>query len=282
MGTIAGLTYAPNISWLLPELPSGERPRALADAGFTAFEFGFPSAVDVETIDEARQEYGLDVILFNQDVPVWDRSHRGYLSDPRQRDEFRRRLDEALSLAGRLRAHKVMLPAGVEIPDVGREHQRDLIVENLRYAGPLAEQAGVMLTVEVINPHDHPGYYLTSSPLAVDIVQTVAHPRVRFQFDTYHLQRMEGNLAETIRRQAAWIGHVQFGDYPDRGQPGTGTIDFDTLLHTLQSVGYEGYVGLEFAPRDQGLQALAWVPEGMRARGDAARGASSQDREKRK
>ncbi|HSB90011.1 MAG TPA: TIM barrel protein [Anaerolineales bacterium] len=260
------IAYAPNISWLLPELPSGERPHVLAHAGFGAIEFGFPSQVDVEAVDEARQEYGLEVALFNQDIPVWDRRNRGYLSDPSRREEFRRRLDEALVLARRLRAGCVMLPAGVELPGMDRARQHDLVLENLREAAPLAADAGVRLTVEVINPTDHPGYFLTSSREALEIVQQVGHPNVRFQFDTYHLFMVEGGLPELFARCAPWVGHIQFGDHPARCQPGTGTIDFSTVLEAIGASGYRGYIGLEFVPRDAGLAALAWVPESMRQR----------------
>jgi hydroxypyruvate isomerase len=136
-----GLAYAPNISWLLRDLPSGERPRALAKAGFEGVEFGFPSSVDIEAIDEARKEYGLEIVLFNQDVPQWDSSNRGYLSDAKLRDDFRRRLDEALTLAGRLRARKVMLPAGVELPGVDRRIQRTRLSRTCWRPPPSAAQA---------------------------------------------------------------------------------------------------------------------------------------------
>jgi hydroxypyruvate isomerase len=265
--TTGDIVYAPNISWLLKELPFSERARALAQAGFGAIEFGFPSQVDVAAIDAARQEYGLEVALFNQDVPVWDRSNRGYLSDPGRRDEFRRRLDEALVLARRLEARHVMLPAGVDVPGIAPKQQRDVVLENLHLAAPLAADAGVVLTIEVINPMDHPGYYLTSWDQAVGIVKEVNHPNVRSQFDTYHLRMVNGSLEDLFRQSTAWIGHVQFGDYPGRGQPGTGTIDFASLLDTARASGYRGYIGLEFVPRDAGLAALAWVPQAMRRRG---------------
>jgi hydroxypyruvate isomerase len=110
---------------------------------------------------------------------------------------------------------------------------------------------------------------LTSSREAVAIVQDINHPNVRFQFDTFHLETVDGHLPELFQRHAPWIGHVQFADYPARGQPGTGTIDFDVVLEALRAAGYRGFIGLEFVPQDAGLAALAWVPEDMRRRGAA-------------
>jgi len=259
------LTFAPNISWLFPELPFARRAQAAADAGFTAIEFGFPSHADLKALETARKNLGLTIVLFNQDVPVWNRQNRGYLVDPARRDEFQRRLDEALEIARRLEVLKIMLPAGVEVPELSRLEMRDCMVENLHYAAPLASQAGVLLTIEVLNPIDNPGYFLTSSQEAIEIVRLVNHPNVRFQFDTYHLQLMEGNLAQTLRDHMPWIGHIQFADYPGRHEPGTGEVDFKLLANVIEDAGYQSFIGLEYIPLAAGAAALAWAPQLLRA-----------------
>ena len=259
------LGYAPNVSWLFPELPFALRPKAVADLGFEAIEFGFPSHADLQALEACRQEQGLRIVLFNQDVPVWDGANRGYLVDPKRRGEFRRTFDQALDLARRLGVEKVMLPAGVVRPDMPPSAQRECMLENLRTAAPQAAQAGVLLTIEVLNPDDNPGYFLTSSAEAIDIVRQVNHPSVRFQLDTYHLQRLEGHLLTTLQANADWIGHLQFADEPGRHEPGTGRIEFEPLLAAAESAGYSGTIGLEYIPQAQGASALAWVPPERRA-----------------
>jgi len=259
------LTFAPNVSWLFPEMPFSRRAQAAADAGFKAVEFGFPSHADLDALQAARDELGMTIVLFNLDVPVWNRDNRGYLVDPSRRDEFRRKLDEALDIARRLGVLKVMLPAGVELPDYKPQEQRECMLENLSYAAPLAESAGTLLTIEVLNPNDNPGYYLTSSQQALSIVKEVDHPHLRFQLDTYHIQMMEGKLDQTIRENAAWIGHIQFADYPGRHEPGTGSLDFLHLIRSIENSDYRGYIGLEYVPFETGAAALNWVPQGMRA-----------------
>lgn len=259
------LAFAPNLSWLFPELPFGERARAAWQAGFEAVEFGFPSHADLQALDGSRQELGLQIVLFNLDVPVWDRANRGYLVDPRRRAEFQRRLDEALELARRLEAHKIMLPAGVELADFSRAEQVDCLLQNLWYAGPLAEEGGVLLTVEALNPFDNPGYFITSGREALELIQKVDHPQVRFQLDTYHIQLMEGNLTNTIRNYISWIGHIQFADAPGRHEPGTGEINFAYLTREIEAAGYTGYVGLEYQPLAAGAAALDWVPASRRS-----------------
>jgi hydroxypyruvate isomerase len=260
----SGLSFAPNISWLLPDLPFGERPAALAQIGFTALEFGFPSHADIPALEAARRELGLEIILFNQDVPVWDAGNRGYLVDERRHTEFQRTLDEALDIARRLGVHKIMLPSGVEVADQTRLVQREWMLANLRSAAPQAERAGVMLTIEVLNPVDNPGYFLTSIEEALAIVREVNHPLVRFQLDTYHVTLMGGDPLALVREQAPWIGHIQFADVPGRHEPGTGKIDFAALLAAAERAGYRGYIGLEYIPQAEGARALAWVPPDRR------------------
>jgi hydroxypyruvate isomerase len=251
-------TFAPNISWLFPELPFSQRPDAVVQLGFQALEFGFPSHADIEAIASAQERYGFEVTLFNQDVPVWDEANRGYLADPSRFDEYCRTLDQALEIVGRLDVKKVMLAAGIELPSISREAQKESILENLRYAAPLAEQAEVIFTLEVLNPIDNPGYFLTSSAEAVEIVREVDHPHIRFQFDTYHLGLMEGHLLETLLSCSDVLGHIQFADVPGRHEPGTGEIHFEELATNAKQVGYEGPIGLEYIPLKTGAAALAW------------------------
>jgi hydroxypyruvate isomerase len=256
---MAVLTFAPNISWLFPELPFKERARAAAEAGFKAVEFGFPSACDISGLAEVQAEYGLEIALFNQDVPVWDANNRGYLADPGRRDEFKQTLDDAIKIVELLGVHKVMLPVGVELPGMTRETQRGCVIENLQYASSLAEQANVLLTIEVLNPIDNPGYFLTSSAEGFDIVRIVNHPQVKFQFDTYHLQLMEGNLTQNLVGHIDLIGHIQFADVPGRHEPGTGELNFLNLSEAIIEAGYEGTIGLEYIPLAQGKAALDWL-----------------------
>jgi hydroxypyruvate isomerase len=252
------LPYAPNISWLFPELPFEQRPHAVAGLGFRALEFGFLHHAHVPTLKAACQELGLKVVLFNLDVPVWDETNRGYLVDPSRRDEFKARLDDALDAVEQLGAQKVMLPVGVELPGLPREAQRECMVENLRYAAPLAEQVGALFTIEMLNPVDNPGYFLTSTGEGLSIVREVDHPRIKFQYDTYHIQLLEGNLTQTLVDHVDSIGHIQFADVPGRHEPGTGEVNFAHLAAAAEEAGYRGYIGLEYIPLAKGAAALAW------------------------
>jgi hydroxypyruvate isomerase len=250
--------YAPNISWLLPELPFAERAQYIAKAGFSGCEFGFSSHADLEGLKAVQDEFNLKVVLFNLDVPVWDDANRGYLAEPARRDEFKTKLDEALKIVAFLQVEKVMLSAGRELPDITYEDQRNCAIENLRYAAPLAQEANALFTIEFLNPIDNPGYFLRSMAESVEIVAEVNHPHIKFQFDTYHIQLIEGNVTQKLIDNMPHIGHVQFADVPGRHEPGTGELDFLFIESVIRDRGYLGYIGLEYIPKAKGMEALSW------------------------
>ena len=142
---------------------------------------------------------------------------------------------------------------------MSREQQRECMLENLASAAPLAAEVGVLLTIEMLNPIDNPGYFLTSSHEAIEIVKQINHPHIRYQLDTYHVQMTGGNLVQIITQNSDWIGHIQIADYPGRHEPGTGQIDFVQLTATIEAAGYHDYIGLEYKPQAAGAGALQWA-----------------------
>jgi hydroxypyruvate isomerase len=73
------------------------------------------------------------------------------------------------------------------------------------------------------------------------------------------MQIMEGDLAPTLERRLARIGHVQIADPPGRNEPGTGEVNFAFLLGHLDRIGYRGWVGCEYRPRAGTLAGLSWL-----------------------
>lgn len=258
------LRFSANLSWLFPELPFAERIQQAIAAGFAVIEFGFPHRCDLDAVRAAHAERGLQVALFNLDVSVWDATLRGYLVDPAWRDELDRKLNEALALAQGIGCTRINLPVGNEMSDRPRAAQRDCIVDNLRRLAPRAESAGVTLLIESLNPFDNPGYFLTTSSEGFEIVRAVDRPNVKFQFDTYHVQLMEGNLISRLEKNLELIGHIQVADVPGRHQPGTGEINFANVFAALERLGYDGFIGLEYRPAAELGDPLAWLPREKR------------------
>ena len=135
----------------------------------------------------------------------------------------------------------------------------------MAWAAGLAAEYGVEVLVEPVNTFENGPYLLYTTDEGVNFVQSVGKANVRLQHDLYHMQRMEGNLSVTLRRQIEEIAHVQVADSPGRGEPGTGEIHYPYVLGILEELGYDGYVGLEYNPTTGRTQeSLAWIPEGLR------------------
>jgi hydroxypyruvate isomerase len=257
---------APNVSWLLGELPLPDRMRLVAEAGFEAIEIGFYGQLDLSELMTAKEELSLQLVLLNMDVPGWGPGNRGYMADPLGKEIFTSALTDGLRVARMLHAQKMMLPIGASIPGIPPEVQTACIVENLGHAAREAEQADILLTIEPLSPAFASDYFLTSSAQALGIVHAVNHPLVKFQFDTFHLQITEGNLIHTLRENIAAIGHIQFADAPGRTEPGRGELNFQNIARAADEAGYDSYIGLEYVPASEGAATFDWVPASWRRR----------------
>jgi hydroxypyruvate isomerase len=149
----------------------------------------------------------------------------------------------------------------LRLADVPETTQAATLVENLRFAADAAANAGVLQVVEPLNAFDAPGYFLPTPESGFALVERTAHPNLKLQYDIYHSQRMSGNLAATITARIKQIGHVQIADSPARNEPGTGEINFPFVLQALDDAGYDGWVSLEYRPRDTTVSSLAWLTD---------------------
>lgn len=250
------LKLAPNISTLFSAGGARARIEAVARAGFRAFEFLQARSFDLEELDAARREHGMTAVLLNLESGDGV-ARRGYLAQPECEEEWLRSLDEGLEVARRLGVGRAHVLCGWERPEVGRERQRDLVVERLRRVAPMAADAGVTLLLEGLNTFDNPGYFLHHSWQGFEIVELVGHPNVRFQYDLYHMYQMEGNLGATVEANLSRIGHMQLADVPGRHEPGTGEINYPNVLRRIDAAGYTGYIGLEYRPI--ATDPFAWI-----------------------
>lgn len=253
-GDSVPLRFNVNISMLFTELPVRERLRRVRETGLSAIEFLFARQFDVAELERGVRDFGLEVALFDLDV---EPGTLGYLGLPNGEAEVERTLAEALALARRLGCHRLNALVGHRLPGLEPARQRALAAERLRRAVPRAEAAGVVLLVEALNPVDRPAYLVHTSAEAMEIVDAVASPWVRFQYDVYHMQIAEGDLIRTFRRLAPSIGHVQIADPPDRHEPGTGEINYPNVLRAIAATGYDGWIGLEYVPSQP--DPLAWL-----------------------
>ena len=256
------MRFCPNLSMLFKEVDLPERFTRARDAGFAGVEFWWPSGEDLDQVEAAIKDSGLEVALFNFDAGDMPKGDRGLLSDPDRAHRFRENVPVALELAQRLGCERMNALVGLERSPAEREAQLTLAAENVAWAADRAAPHGIDITIEAVNTFENGPYLISTTRAAAAFIDAVDRPNVRIQYDAYHMQRMEGNLVATITEHADRIAHIQVADSPGRGEPGTGEINYPFVLDAIDALGYDGWIGLEYNPTTQTTEeSLGWLPE---------------------
>lgn len=257
--------FAANLTWLFTERPLPERIGAARAAGFDGVEILFPYDEPAAALAEAARLAGLPVVLINCPPPNWTGGPRGFAAVPGAEARFQKDFARALRFARVLGATHLHLMAGAA---EGAE-ARETYLRNLRWAA--AQAPGQSLTIEPINRADMPGYFLSDVDEALAILDAVAAPNLRLQFDTYHAQMIHGDVAGPWRRCAPRVAHVQVAGAPGRNEPVGGAIDHAAFFALLDATGYTGWVSAEYRPATTTEAGLGWLAAARRLTGQAAR-----------
>lgn len=250
---------AANLTMLFNEVPFLDRFAAAANAGFKGVEYLFPYEHDKHAIKQQLDQHGLTQVLHNLPAGNWSAGERGIACHPNRHAEFEAGVEKAISYATTLGCSQVNCLAGIKPEGVDETTARDALVHNLRYAAPRLFAAGIKLLIEPINTRDIPGFFLNRTRQALEIINVVGSPNVYLQYDIYHMQVMEGDLAKTIERHLPKIAHMQLADPPGRNEPGTGEINFPFLLALVDRLGYAGWIGCEYKPAGRTEDGLGWA-----------------------
>ena len=251
--------FAANLSMLFTEVPLLERFERAAFAGFTAVEIQFPYDTPAEQLQQALIRNKLLLVLFNLPAGNWAAGERGIACHPDRVEEFRKGVDTALAYAAVLGSPQLNCLAGIRPANVPVETARRVLVDNLRFAAMKLRAQGLKLLIEPINTHDLPGFFVSGTRQALDLITEVGTDNLFLQYDAYHMQRMEGDLAHTLAANMEKIAHIQIADNPGRHEPGTGEINFDFLFAHLDRLGYPGWVGCEYKPATTTEAGLGWM-----------------------
>jgi len=250
--------FSANLSMLFGEHEFLDRFDAAAKAGFKGVEYIGPYDHAPEIVAERLKRNGLTQVLFNLPPGDWAKGERGIAVLPDRIDEFRKGVDTAITYAKALDCGQVNCLAGITPAGVDAAALENVFVENLRFAAERLKQAGIRLLVEPINTIDIPGFFLNTSRQALALMDRVGSDNLYLQYDIYHMQIMEGDLARSIEKHLARIAHVQLADNPGRHEPGTGEINYPFLYDHLDRIGYAGWVGAEYKPRAGTVEGLGW------------------------
>ena len=251
--------FAANLSMLFTEVPFAERFGRAKHAGFDAVECQFPYELPAAEVKALLHANGQTMVLHNLPAGDWAGGDRGVACDPARAQEFRAGVAKAIEYATVLGVKKINCLAGKAPAGIPDAQVRQTLVGNLRFAAAELAKHGIDLLVEPINNYDIPGFWLNSTAKALEVLDEVGADNTYVQYDIYHAQRMEGELAGTMQKNLSRIGHIQIADNPGRNEPGTGEINFDFLFGFIDRIGYTGHIGAEYKPAAQTEAGLGWI-----------------------
>jgi len=250
--------FSANLSMLFTEAPFLDRFGLAAKAGFEAVEFLFPYAFSAQEIKQRLDAHGLKLVLHNLPAGDWEAGERGIACLPDRTDEFRSGVARAIEYATMLGVPQLNCLAGKAPIGADEAVLRKTFVANLRFAAAELKKAGLKQLIEPINTYDIPAFYLNRTAQAIGILDEVGADNAFVQYDIYHAQRMEGELAATMQKHLARIGHIQLADNPGRNEPGSGEINYPFLFAHLDRIGYRGWIGCEYKPATTTEAGLGW------------------------
>ena len=251
--------FAANLTMLFNEAPFMERFDRASKAGFKAVEFLFPYAFSASDIKQELDRNQLKLVLHNLPAGDWDAGERGIACLPDRVDEFRTGVTKAIEYAKALGVPQLNCLAGKVPEGVNAKLLHDTFISNLKYAASELKKSNLKLMIDQINTYHIPGFYLSTTQQAIDIINEVGADNLYVQYDIYHAQRMEGELSNTIKKNLNKIAHIQLADNPGRNEPGTGEINYPHLFKFIDSLGYSGWIGCEYKPATNTEAGLGWV-----------------------
>jgi hydroxypyruvate isomerase len=253
------MKLAANLTMLFNEVDFLDRFEKAAQAGFRGVEFLFPYAYPAHAIADKLDKHRLELVLHNLPAGDWAAGERGIACHPGRRAEFEAGVALAIDYARALGVKQLNCLAGIVPRGVEPSQAHAVLVANLRFAAARLQEAGIALLIEPINTFDIPGFFLHGTRQALDLIRDTGSSNLFLQYDIYHMQRMEGELAATIEARLPLIRHIQLADNPGRGEPGTGEINYRYLFARLDAIGYDGWVGCEYKPRTTTADGLEWL-----------------------
>jgi hydroxypyruvate isomerase len=251
--------FSANLSMLFTERDFLDRFEAAAKAGFAAVEYLGPYDFPKHDVAARLKGNGQKQVLFNLPAGDWGKGDRGIACHPDRVAEFRDGVARAIDYAHALACPTINCLAGIRNPNVSVAEAHRTLVENLRYAAGQMQREGLLLIAEPINHYDIPGFFLNHSAQTLAILDEAGAPNLKLQYDIYHMQRMEGELAATIEKHLKRIGHIQIAGNPGRNEPDIGEINYPYLMQRLDALGYDGWVGAEYKPKGRTEEGLGWL-----------------------
>jgi hydroxypyruvate isomerase len=249
------MKFSANLGFLWNDRPLPDAIRAASAAGFDAVECHWPYDVDPAEVRAALQDTGLRMLGLNTRRGDVAGGENGLSALPGREAEARAAIDEAIAYARAIGTPNIHVMAGF----ARGQGAHDTFVAALRYACAAAAGHDITILIEPLNKYDAPGYFLTTTDQALQIIADVGAPNLRLMFDCYHVQLMEGDLTNRIKALLPQIGHIQFASVPDRGAPDHGEVNYAHVFDMIAASGYDAPLGAEYKPGGPTEETLGWM-----------------------
>ena len=244
------LAYAPHEGSFASRGGLLEQIAFAADQGFRAWEDNEARTRPVaqqEAMARALAQRGMAMGVFVASMPRWS-EFRPLLGadDGAEREAFLADIRSSVEVAKRLNATRMTVVTGFMDRRVPEDIQTGRIIDVMRRAGDIVAPHGLALVMEPLNTRaNHPGVFMRTIAQGYAVARGADSPGVKILADLYHEQIQSGNLIPTLDACWAEIGYLQFGDNPGRKEPGTGEINYATIVRWLHARGYAGVIGME-------------------------------------
>ena len=252
------MRFSANLGLLWPDRPLLGRIEAAARAGFRAVEMHWPYDVPASEVAATAHRTGVTLLGINTAPGNFAAGERGLGAIPGREREFQAALDQAVEYCRVSGASAIHAMAG-NVAAADRERARAVFLANLRTAAAKAAAQNLVVLLEPLNPNDNPGYFYSTLTEAISLIDDLALPNVKLQFDVYHVARAEGDVLAKLDRYRGYIGNVQIAGVPARGEPDEGEIAYPVIFAALEQLPYEGWIGCEYRPRGDTDAGLAWM-----------------------
>jgi hydroxypyruvate isomerase len=257
--TMPSLSYSAHIGYLFNDKPLAERISAAAQWGFDAVEHPSPYSVPAEEMAKWLNAAGLPYTQFGLHSGDASKGEKGIAIFPERRDEFRHSVRQALDYAEIIQVSMVHAMAGV-LPEGRRSHFHwDCYVENLAYAAREAKERGIRVIIEPMSSGAVPDYFIATPERAVHAIAEAGHDNIGLLLDVFHTASAGLDVHQQIKTHQSLIAHVHIADFPGRHEPGSATLDFAAIAHSLQNAEYRGRLGCEYIPATTTEAGLEWL-----------------------
>lgn len=248
--------FSANLGFLWSDRPLPGRIEAAARAGFKAVELHWPYETPPQGIRDACAAHGLTLLGLNTAIGDPAAGEFGLGAVAGREQAFQDAVDQSRDYARIAGASAIHLMAGI-VPAERKREAREVLVRNLAIAADKIPD--LMLLLEPINQRDKPNYFYSTVEEAASIIEDVGAPNLKVMFDIYHIGISQGDIFKRLERYLPVIGHVQIAAVPSRAEPDEGEIAYAAVLMELDRLGYQGWVGCEYKPRDDTDEGLRWV-----------------------